>query len=207
MRYPVVLFDFDGTIVDSGAMILASLRHATRTVLGVEIPDEELRARVGSSGLREQMAALGADRVDELVQAYREHNEPLHDGLECFDGMLGVLETLRAEGRRLGIVTAKRRETVELAFASLPVLRDYFEVVVGGDDTQRGKPDPEPILHALERLGATPPEAAYVGDSPGDVAAARGAGVRAVGVTWGGIHALDDADVLVATPEELLAVL
>jgi pyrophosphatase PpaX len=207
VRYPVVLFDFDGTIVDSGAMILASLRHATRTVLGVEIPDEELRARVGSSGLREQMAALGADRVDELVRVYREHNEPLHDELECFDGMLGVLETLRVEGRRLGIVTAKRRETVELAFASLPVLQDYFEVVVGGDDTERGKPDPEPILHALERLGAAPAEAAYVGDSPGDVAAARGAGVRAVGVTWGGIHALGDADVLVATPEELLAVL
>lgn len=207
MRYPVVLFDFDGTIVDSGAMILASLRHATRTVLGVEIPDEELRARVGSSGLREQMAALGADRADELVQAYREHNEPLHDGLQCFDGMLGVLEALRGEGRRLGIVTAKRRETIELAFEHLPALEDYFGVVVGGDDTERGKPDPAPILHALELLGAAPAEAAYVGDSPGDVAAARGAGVHAVGVTWGGIHSLADADVLVSKPEELLAVL
>jgi pyrophosphatase PpaX len=206
VRFPVVLFDFDGTVVDSAAIILASFRHATRTVLGDEIPDVRLLALTGGAGLHEQMAAIAPERVEELVRCYREHNEPLHAELECCPGMDDVLERLRAEGRRLGIVTAKRRETVELAFARLP-LRDHFEVVVTSDDTVRHKPAPEPILFALDRLGADPAEAAYVGDSPFDVAAARAAGVRAIAVTWGGMHDVDDADEIVSTPEELLAAL
>jgi pyrophosphatase PpaX len=206
VRFPVVLFDFDGTIVDSGAIILASFRHATRTVLQEEIPDVWLTARMGGSSLREQMAAIAPDRVEELILCYREHNEPLHDELQCCTGMLNVLDRLHAEGRRLGIVTAKRHETVELALARLP-LRDYFEVVVGAEDTERHKPDPEPVQLALERLGVSAADAVYVGDSPFDVGAARAAGVHAIGVTWGGIHPMEDADEIVSTPEELLAAL
>src|SRR5207244_10771250 len=161
MRFPVVLFDFDGTVVDSGSMILASFRHATRTVLEREIPDELLLAAVGGSTLHAQMRALDADRVEELVHTYREHNEPLHANLECCTGMLGVLERLRGEGRRLGIVTAKRRGTIELAFARLPLAR-YFDVVVTSEMTERHKPDPEPIVRALELLGAHAEDAAYV---------------------------------------------
>ena len=84
---------------------------------------------------------------------------------------------------------------------------DSFDVVVGSDDTQRHKPDPEPVLKALELLEADAADAAYVGDSPFDVAAARGAGVFAVAVGWGGIHRVEDADALVESPEELLGVL
>ena len=209
VRFPVVLLDLDGTVVDSGGIILASMRHATLTVLAREIPDGELMAAVGGPGLEAQMQALAPDRVDELVRAYREHNEPLHDGLALCPGMDGVLARLHAEGRRLGIVSAKRRRTVELAFAHVAV-GHLFEVVVGGDETERQKPDPEPLLLALERLGAAPADAAYVGDSPFDVAAARAGGLFAVGVTWGGMHGrekLGDADALVDTAEELLAVL
>jgi pyrophosphatase PpaX len=206
VRFPVVLFDFDGTIVDSGAIILASFRHATREVLGEEVDDLQVRAMLGGAGLHEQMAAIAPDRVDELVAAYRRHNAPLHAELECCTGMLDVLDRLHAEGRRLGIVTAKRHETVELAFARLP-LRDYFEVIVGSDDTERQKPDAEPILYALRKLGADAADAVYIGDSPFDVGAARAAGVHAIGVTWGGIHAMEDADEIVDTAEELLGIL
>jgi pyrophosphatase PpaX len=206
VRFPVVLFDFDGTIVDSGAIILASFRHATREVLEAEVPDLQVRAMLGGASLHEQMAAIAPERVEELVASYRRHNVPLHDELQCCTGMLDVLDRLHGERRRLGIVTAKRHETVELAFARLP-LRDYFEVIVGADDTERHKPDPEPILLALERLGARAADAAYVGDSPFDVGAARAAGVHAIGVTWGGIHPMEDADTLVSSAEELLAAL
>ena len=107
MRFPVVLFDLDGTVVDSGAIILASMRHATLTVLEREIPDDELMASVGGPGLEAQMRSFGPDRVDELVRVYREHNEPLHDELEAFAGMADVL--VRLEGRRAGGSGSSRR--------------------------------------------------------------------------------------------------
>ncbi len=204
-----MLFDLDGTVVDSGGIILASMRHATRTVLEREIPDAELMAAVGGPGLEAQMRAFAPERVDELVRVYREHNEPLHEQLECCAGMDDVLVRLKEEGRQLGLVSAKRRRTVELAFAQVP-LGHLFDVVVGGDETERQKPAPDPLLLALGRLGAGAAEAAYVGDSPYDMEAARAGGLYAVGVTWGRIHAraaLADADVVVESAEELLDVL
>ena len=123
--------------------------------------------------------------------------------------MEDVLLRLHAEGHRLGVVTAKRRSTVELAFARVPVAH-LFQTVVGGDETERHKPDPEPLLLAAARMQAEPAETAYVGDSPFDMQCARRAGVYAVGVTWGGIHrreALADANVLVDDAEELIGAL
>jgi pyrophosphatase PpaX len=203
VRFPVVLFDLDGTLVDSAELILASFHHATETVLDRRLPDEQILAQVGGSNLETQMALLDPDHVDELVRVYRAHNDPSYDELECFDGMVEVLRTLKSEGRRLGVVTAKRRPTVERVFAGAGI-GEYFDVVVGSDSTTRHKPDPEPVLHALAELGARPEEAAYVGDSPFDMAAARAAGVYAVAVAWGGIHRVEDADVLVESPRELL---
>ena len=208
MRFPVVLFDLDGTLIDSGGMILASMKHAVRAVLGRVVPDEQILAAVGGPGLIEQMRALDSSRVDELVRSYREHNEPLHADLRACAGVDGMLACLHAEGRRLGIVTAKRRATIQLAFDVLPIER-YFDAVVGSDDTERHKPHPEPILRALELLEARPDEAAYVGDSPFDVRAAKAAEVGAIAVTWGGIHARqrleqEDPDAIVDSCEELL---
>jgi pyrophosphatase PpaX len=209
MRIPVVLFDFDGTVVDSGPIILASMRHATETILQRSYTEQELMASVGGPGLEAQMEVFGPGRVEELVRVYRAHNEPLHETLEIFLGIEDLLTGLRDEGRTLGLVTAKRRTTVELAFATLPIAH-LFETVVAGDDTIKHKPSPEPLLLALERLGASAAEAAYVGDSPYDMQAARAAGLYAVGVTWGRIHArevLSDADVVVDTAQELHAAL
>jgi pyrophosphatase PpaX len=210
VRFPVVLFDLDGTVVDSGGIILASMRHATRTVLGREFSDEALMAAVGGPGLEQQMRAFGGERhLDELIRVYREHNEPLHEQLLPCAGMDDVLVRLKDEGRRLGIVSAKRKRTVELAFAAVAI-GHLFDVVVGGDEAERQKPEPDLLLLALDRLGAAPTTAVYVGDSPFDMQAARSAGMHAVGVTWGGIHgreALAGADVVVDSPEELLAAL
>jgi pyrophosphatase PpaX len=212
MRFPVVLFDLDGTLIDSGPIILASMQHATKTVLGREIAYEELAATVGGQGLVAQMRALDPERVDELVEVYREHNDPLHETLEAFDDLLDVLPRLRAEGRRLGIVTAKRHRTVRLALDRFPELAEQFAVVVGYEDTERHKPAPDPVLTALDRLEAEPAAAAYVGDSPFDIQAAKAAGAFAVAVGWGGIHSderlLEEGpDAFVRSPRELLDVL
>jgi pyrophosphatase PpaX len=211
MRYRTVLFDLDGTLIDSGAMILASFRHATRTVLRREIPDEELVAAVGGSSIHAQMRTFDPERVEELVRVYREHNATLHDELEAFPGVHDLLERLQGEGRRLGIVTAKRRQTVQLAFDRL-MIEEFFDAVVTTDDTDNHKPHPEPVLHALQRLGSEPGEAAFVGDSPFDVKAGKAAGVFTIGVSWGKIHSAErllelGADVIAHSPEELLDVL
>ena len=211
MRYPTVLFDFDGTLVDSGAIILSSFKHAARTVLERDVEEEQIAALVGGSNLHDQMRVLDAERVEELVHAYREHNRPLHDELEAFPGVEELVEKLSKEGRKLGIVTAKGRQTVDLAFRVLDLER-HFDVVVTADMTKLHKPDPEPVETALELLGSRPAEAAFVGDSPYDIESGKAAGVFAIGVTWGKIHPAErlldaGADVLVHTPEELLGVL
>jgi pyrophosphatase PpaX len=158
------------------------------------------------------MRDLDPARVDELVEAYRLHNEPLHETLESFDGVLDLLPVLKAEGRRLGIVTAKRLRTVGLALDRFPELGDAMDVVIGAEDTERHKPEPDPVLEALRRLDADPADAAYVGDSPYDVEAGNAAGVFTVAVGWGGIHPDERLlhvrpDALVHTAEELHGVL
>ena len=211
MRFPIVLFDLDGTIVDSGWMILASYRHATKTILGREFPDEVLMARVGAGHLEEQMSEFDPEKAVELAQAYRDFYAPLHSELQAFPGMLELLRDLDDEGRRLGIVSAKRHDVVQLALDALG-FGDTMDAVVGSDEAPRGKPQPDQILVALERLGADPDDTVYVGDAPFDIAAAKAAGVHAIGVTGGGIHTrermeAEGPDAVVDTAEELRAAL
>jgi pyrophosphatase PpaX len=212
MLLETVLFDLDGTVIDTGPLIAESFRHAVRTVLGDPIDDEEMLAYVGGWSLREQMFRLSPDRCEELVEAYRAYNEPRHSGLEFCAGMQELLLELHAGGVRLGLVTAKRRSTVEVAFGHLPGLEGVFDVIVTSEDTELHKPNPEPLLLAMRKLETTPAEAAYVGDSPFDVEAAKAAGLRSIAVTWGGIHPEErllaaGPDAIVATPAELVTAL
>jgi pyrophosphatase PpaX len=212
VRFRVVLFDLDGTLIDSGPIILASMQHAVRTVLGREIPPDELGVTVGGQGIVAQMRAIDEQHADELLDVYKKHNDGLHETLEAFDELVAVLPALKAEGRKLGIVTAKRRMTVALALDRFPALASEFDVVVAHEDTERHKPDPDPVLLAVEKLGGTPSEAVYVGDSPFDIGAAKAAGVYAVAVGWGGIHPderllAEEPDAFVHSPEELLRVI
>lgn len=210
MRCQAVLFDLDGTLIDSGPLILASFQHATSVVLGRTIPDEELMAGVGGHGLDAQMRAIDADKADELTRVYREHNLKQYEKVRLFADIGDVLATLRSQGRALGVVTVKGRAAVDLTF-SLLGLAEVFEVVITADDTPRQKPAPDPILAALARLEVEASRAAYVGDAPFDIQAARGAGVKAIGVAWGGIHPRERLkrerpDVILQHPSEVLDV-
>jgi pyrophosphatase PpaX len=202
-----VLLDLDGTVIDSVALIRESHRHAVRTVLGEDWDDERLVANVGRP-LPEQMAAFSPERSEELYRVYREWNHANTAALLlAYPGVEDALRQLRAAGRRLGIVTSKSRDAVALAWEVLPDLDGLFDVVVAAEDSERHKPAPDPVLAALERLGAAPEGACYAGDSPFDIESGRAAGVVTIGVTWGFFSrpALEEAgaDIIVDTPAEL----
>jgi pyrophosphatase PpaX len=179
-----ILFDLDGTVVDTVVLIRESHRHAVRTVLGQELSDDRLVANVGKP-LLEQMHAFSPDHADELYRVYREWNHAhTAELIASYDGISGLLQALTDDGRQLGLVTSKSRDAVDLAFRSLDVGR-YFDIVVTADDSERHKPDPEPLRLALERLGRAVDGACYIGDSPFDIQAGQRAGMITVAVTWG----------------------
>ena len=188
-----VLFDFDGTIVDTTELIYESMRRATGEVLGRELGRKTLMANVGQP-LPRQMELLAdgqPEKTAELLEVYLHHNEELHEGLIHEFPKVGTsLARLRDADLRLAVVTSKRRFSVEMALDSFPDLRDVFDVFVTMEDTSEHKPLPAPLLKGLELLGDVSPErAAYVGDAPFVVAAARAAGITSVAVSWGAFTA------------------
>jgi len=181
------LFDFDGTLVDTTEMIHQSMRHATSSVLGRDhIPRETLLANVGQP-LPRQMEIIDAEKAELLLEAYRSHHEEHHDALIGeFPGVEESLSRLRSVGTKVAVVTSKRRLSVEMALENFPGLRDVVDRFVTLEDTTQHKPNPEPLLRGLELLGGIPKEsAAYIGDSPFDVEAAKAARLTSVAVSWG----------------------
>jgi pyrophosphatase PpaX len=208
--FAAVIFDLDGTVVDSVELIVLSFQHAMREVLGLEVSKEEAVRNVGKP-LREQMLEVDAEQADELVRVYREFNHREHDRLLClYDGMLALLRRLHAAGVKLGLVTSKSRHTTQMAF-DLTGIEPLFDQTVCSDEAPRNKPEPDPILYCLQLLGVPAGRSAYVGDSPFDMQAARAAQVTAVGVSWGvfpeAVLRAESPDILVGTIGELSEVL
>jgi pyrophosphatase PpaX len=179
-----VLFDLDGTLIDTEELILASARHATKEVLGEALPDEVLRHNIGVP-LRIQMAEYAPDHVDELLTSYRKHNAIVHDDLiREYPGMVEALETLMARGLPMAIVTSKSRPVAQRGVDFFG-LGHFFEFIVGYEDTTIHKPEAEPILEAARRLRVSAGECIYVGDSPHDMAAGLAAGALTAAALWG----------------------
>ncbi len=181
------LFDFDGTLVDTTELIYQSLKHATGEVLGRDdISREVLMQNVGQPMPR-QMELIDPEHVAALLESYRAYNEREHETfIRDFPNVDTSLARLRDAGVKVAVVTSKRRPAVEMALESFPALRHATDTFVTMEDTTEHKPNPEPLWKGLELLGDIPrEEAAYIGDSPHDVAAAKAAGLRSVGVSWG----------------------
>lgn len=182
--YDPVIFDLDGTVVDTVELIRDSFRYTVKKVLGRELPESVMLAGVGQP-LMPQMQALSPEHAQELYDVYREYNHRRHDELiKPYDGMQAALAQLRAAGRRLGIVTSKSRDTTAMAFRSVG-MRDLFGEVVTATDSSAHKPSPEPVLLCVEKLGGMPAEAIFIGDAPVDIVAGTAAGLATAAVTWG----------------------
>jgi pyrophosphatase PpaX len=206
-----VLFDFDGTLADTTELFLRTYRHTLARHLGSAPPDEEWRARFGMPlDVQLRHYASTAEEVARLVASFREYQQA-HEGAltRPFPGVVETVEELARRGLKLAIVTSKHRPGAIRAMG-LCGLTDHFPVVVTPDDVPRGKPHPDPVLLALERLGVHPRESIFLGDSPFDLAAGRAAGTVTAAALWGAFprEALEAErpDHLLERPEELLGV-
>lgn len=181
-----VLFDLDGTLLDTHDLLLATFRYATREVLDEVISDERLMAKVGQP-LDVQMWDFTDDAAvhDELCRVYRAHNASIHDDMiRLFSGTVPMLERLKAAGLPLAVVTSKRH-AIAMHGVELFGLQDYFEFLIGADDWPEHKPHPGPVAHGCDRLGMDCRACLYVGDSPFDMQAGSKAGCRTAAALWG----------------------
>lgn len=183
-----VFFDLDGTLADTVGLILRSYRHTMETHLGAAPPDERWLSTIGTP-LRDQLRDFARDEgeAEAMLETYTTFQAAVHDEtVRPFPGAAVVLTELRERRVPIAVVTSKRdavaRRTLEVCELWCSV-----DVLVSADHVQRGKPDPEPVMHALAALdlSSEPSEVLFVGDSPFDLRAGRAAGTRTAGVSWG----------------------
>lgn len=180
------LFDLDGTLLDSIALILTSFHHTSRIHLERELPDSYWLEGTGTP-LRDQLrkVARSEEELAAMLDTYLAHNLSHHDELaKPYPGVVDVVRTLHARGAKLALVTSKLSRGAERGLHLLG-LEEELSVRVCADDVDHGKPHPAPVLMALDALDASPDDALFIGDSHHDIEAGRRAGVTTVAVTWG----------------------
>ena len=181
-----LLFDLDGTLIDSIELLLSSMRHAF-AARGIPAPSDARWIEGIGKPLATQLRELVAAEADvtALVEAYRAHQRLHHDRLvSAYPGVVNTLRNLRARGHQMAIVTSKADELAARGVEHVG-LTPFLDTIVGCDSCTTHKPEPGPVHVALERLGRAPDEAIFVGDSPHDVASGNAAGVATVAATWG----------------------
>jgi pyrophosphatase PpaX len=185
-RLSTVLFDLDGTLIDSIELIRQSLHHTLVKHRGQSPPADSWFKGLGTP-LRTQFRAFTSDpaEIEAMFVTYQEHNRLHHDALlKEYPGALKAVLSLKSRGLKLGIVTSKLKIVAERGLARCGY-DGVFDVLVASDDVTKHKPDPTPVLHALKLLGEQAGTAMYVGDSPHDITAGRSAGVRTAAALWG----------------------
>jgi pyrophosphatase PpaX len=212
MPLPALLFDLDGTLIDSIELILGSARYAFDGFAGRAPTDEEWRAGIGRP-LQTVLREYAPDDIEaqRLFTRYREYQLEHHDRLvRAYAGVVDTLREFAEAGHPMALVTSKSDWMAVKALVHVG-LEQLIPVVVGCDTCVNHKPHPEPVERALALLGVSPSNAVFVGDSPHDVQSGLAAGVVTVGVTWGAFdrHELQEAgaDVVIDRIEELPEIL
>lgn len=182
-KVTTILFDLDGTLIDTNELILSTFEHTLGNYYPGKYERNDLLAFMGPS-LSETFYALDPERAEEMIAAYRKYNLENHDLLvKEFAGVYETVRTLKEMGFKLAIVTTKKSDVAEKGL-KLTKLDAFFDCIVAVDHVEKPKPDPEPILKALQMLGSSPEEAIMVGDNHHDIEGGRNAGVQTAGVAW-----------------------
>jgi phosphoglycolate phosphatase-like HAD superfamily hydrolase len=181
-----VMFDLDGTLVDTREAVEACYRHVFATVLEQEFPPAVIDGHV-LYAMRpvEVFSVVAPDQMARCLDAYQQQYPAASTSMILFDGAREIIDAIRAAGRKPSLVTNKGLERTLIDLARAGIEPGSFVAVVTAEDTTERKPHPAPILLGLERAGAAARDAVYIGDGPHDVVAAHAAGVRAIAVTYG----------------------
>lgn len=180
-RYKAILFDLDGTLLDSVPIII----EASQIVfdkMGLDFDEGEIRKLIGIP-LKEQSRIIAGQRALEFVDTYREVYRSLPDS-PLFPEAINTLKCLKENGYRLALVTSKIKKSV-IRTIEKQQIADYFECIVTADDVAKPKPHPEPVLKALQLMEIQPDQVLFVGDSIFDIKCGHAAGVAVAAVTWG----------------------
>jgi pyrophosphatase PpaX len=183
MGINTLLFDLDGTLIDTNELIISSFLHTLEIYYPNQYKREDVLPFIGPP-LYDTFVKMDPDRVEEMIATYRKYNHEKHDELVTeFDGVYDTVKILHEKGFKLGIVTTKMRKTVDMGL-KLTKLDQFFDLIVALDDVKNAKPDPEPVLLALKKLDAKPEEAIMIGDNYHDILAGKNAGTKTAGVAW-----------------------
>lgn len=183
-KITTVLFDFDGTLMNTNDLIIDSWRHTFRVLKGEDINEEEIIRTFGEPLIQTMEKFFPNIPIDECVEIYRSyHRESFGDKISLFPGIKEMLRDLKQLGYKLAVVTSRAGLTTKEAMEKYEI-QQYFDAVVTCDDTDKHKPDPEPVNIALEQLNSSTKESIMIGDSMYDILCARNAGVLSVLVAW-----------------------
>lgn len=172
-----ILFDLDGTIIDTNELIITSFDYILNNYLGLNIGKDEIIESFGIP-LKDVMNHYAKERADELVDEYIKYSLHSHDKyIKSYDHVEDGLIKLRNKGLKLAIVTSKRRGTA-LKGLNCFDLEKYFDVIITPEDSKRHKPDGEPVIKACEALEVKPEETIMVGDSHNDILCGKNAGAK-----------------------------
>lgn len=214
-KIDTVLFDFDGTVMDTNNVILMSWQHTFRTLRGRE-EDQEVIVKTFGEPLELTMKKFFPEvPAAEALEVYRSfHRDNFGELIKLFPGMRELLAEVKSRGYRTGLVTSRLYNTTMQGLEKYGI-RDFFDAVLTADDTDRHKPDPAPINITLEKLGSLPENSIMLGDTMFDLLCAKNAGVRSVLVSWSLAlygktkEELGEAapDYIISRPEELLEII
>lgn len=182
--FKTVLFDLDGTILNTNELIVESFLHTLKDETDKVYTRQDIINNFGRSLVDQLREYTGQEEVERFIHKYREYNISRHDDLIAeFPNVGEVLGKLHENGIKLGVVTSKIRRTTMMGLERFGMI-GFLSSIVTVDDVGSPKPHPEGIRKAMEELGADPETTLMVGDSQYDVLAAKNAGVKVAGVTW-----------------------
>lgn len=207
-----VIFDFDGTLVNTNDVIIEAWQHTYKFYSGNEMPVDHITKCFGEPLLITMAREFPEVAPEESAEVYRLHQREKADELvKLFPGIEDMLKAVKAAGYKVGVVTSRTKESTEFYMEKFGIT-DYFDSIVSCDDTDKHKPNPEPLLLGLRKLGAEAKSTLMVGDSAFDIKCANNAGVKSVLVDWritGADDKLKDCkvDYMIENPMGLLDVL